>query len=100
MAEPLTYSVEEAAKVLGVGRGSTYGLIRTGQLRHIRIGRRVLISRAALREFVGLSPEESVPIPSQGKDKDRGKKDDAEEMTYVVTIRRMVNPPPRSPFQM
>ena len=53
-----------------------------------------------MREFVGLSPEESVPIPSQGKDKDRGKKDDAEEMTYVVTIRRMVNPPPRSPFQM
>ena len=100
MAEPLTYSVEEAAKVLGVGRGSTYELIHTGQLRHIQIGRRMLISRAVLREFLGLLPDENAPAQSQGKNKDRDKGDEAQETTYLVTIRRLVNPAPRSGFQM
>ena len=91
MAEPLTYSVEEAAKVLGVGRASTYELIHTGQLPHIRIGRRMLISRTALRELLGLPPDENAPAQSQGKVEDRNKEDGAQEMTYLITIRRVAN---------
>jgi len=98
MAEPLTYSVEEAAKVLGVGRASAYELVHTGRLPHIQIGRRMLISRAVLREFLGLPPDENTPAQSQGKDRD--KEDETQETTYLITIRRLVNRAPRSGFQI
>ena len=84
MKEPLTLSVEEAANALGIGRGSAYELIRTGQLRTVRVGRRVLIPKAAVREFLCLTPEENAPAQSQAK-----VEDDTEEATYLVTIRRL-----------
>ena len=36
--ETLTYSVWEAARVLGIGRETCYGLIRRNELKSIRIG--------------------------------------------------------------
>ena len=100
MAEPLTYSVEEAAKVLGVGRGSTYELIHTGQLRHIQIGRGVVILRAGVREFLRLLSPQKTPGARKGKKKNTDKGGGAQETTYLITIRRLVNPAPRSGFQM
>jgi excisionase family DNA binding protein len=44
----LTYSVEEAAKLLGIGRNQAYEAARTGKLPSIRIGKRILVPRAAL----------------------------------------------------
>jgi excisionase family DNA binding protein len=46
--EKLGLSVTEAAKLLGVGRSATYEAVRTGQIPSIRIGRRIIIPRAAL----------------------------------------------------
>lgn len=44
-----TVSVEEAAAVLGIGRGLAYQLARTGQLPGVlRLGRRLVVSRRAL----------------------------------------------------
>lgn len=100
VTEPLTYSVKEAAKVLGVGRASAYELVRTGRLPHIQIGRRMLISRAVLREFLGLLPDENALAQSQGKDADREKAGEEEETTYVVTIRRVVKPAPQPAFRL
>ena len=47
-SELLTLSVEQAARILGIGRSAAYEAIRCGQIPAIRIGRRVLIPRVAL----------------------------------------------------
>jgi len=50
--ETLLVSVREAARELGLGRDSTYSLVRVGRLRSVRVGRRVLVPRAELEAFV------------------------------------------------
>ena len=47
-------TVQEAADWLRVSRWSVYNLIRANQLRTINIGRRRLVTRAALAECVEL----------------------------------------------
>lgn len=47
-ADRLTLSVDEAGKMLGLSRGLMYQAIRKGEIPSIRIGRRILIPRAAL----------------------------------------------------
>ncbi len=48
----LTFSVEEAAKMLGISRAFCYEACNQGQIPHIRIGRRILIPRSALKRLV------------------------------------------------
>jgi excisionase family DNA binding protein len=43
-----TLTVEEARTVLGLGRNGAYRAIRRGEIPAIRVGRRLLIPRAAL----------------------------------------------------
>jgi len=50
MEEKLTLSVEEAAKVLGIGRNLCYDRVKTGEIPVIKIGRRLLVPRAALEK--------------------------------------------------
>lgn len=45
-------TVEEAAKLLRISRGSAYEAARTGQLPTIRIGRRLLVPRVQLRAML------------------------------------------------
>jgi excisionase family DNA binding protein len=52
MNEPLLIGVREAARLLNLGRDSTYQLVREGRLRSVSIGRRVLIPRTELSAFV------------------------------------------------
>ena len=49
---PVTISVEEAAMLLGIGRTVAYRLVLGGELRSIKIGRRPLVVRASIEEFV------------------------------------------------
>jgi excisionase family DNA binding protein len=49
---PVVYRVEEAAKALRVSRDSIYELIRSGQLRTIKVGARRLVPVTALTEYV------------------------------------------------
>lgn len=51
--EPLTLSVEEAARVLGVSRGVAYQCVRTGEIPAIRLGKCWRIPRASLQKMVG-----------------------------------------------
>ncbi len=44
----LTITVEEAARLLGIGRSLAYEAARCGELPAIRVGRRLLIPRVAL----------------------------------------------------
>jgi excisionase family DNA binding protein len=51
--EPLAVSVNEAAKVLSLGRTSIYVMIGDGRLESLKLGRRTLITTASIRRLVG-----------------------------------------------
>lgn len=53
-AIPLVFTVPEAAKQLRIGIGRCYELARCGRLRSIKIGKRILIPRTAIFEFLGM----------------------------------------------
>jgi len=50
--KPATYTVEEAAKLLRIGRNQGYEAAKSGDLPSIRIGNRVLIPRIALERLL------------------------------------------------
>ena len=51
--EPATLKVEEAAKLLGIGRQTAYELAAQGKLPGARrLGRRIVVSRKSLDEFL------------------------------------------------
>ena len=49
--EPLNVSVQECARVLGLGTTKTKRLIQTGEILSIREGRRRLVPLTAIREY-------------------------------------------------
>lgn len=46
------YTVKETAKLLKCHYNSIYQLVERGEIRAIRIGRKILISETALQEFM------------------------------------------------
>lgn len=50
--DKMLLSVPEAAEVIGVGRSVLYELLRDARLSSVTVGRRRLIPRASLIEFV------------------------------------------------
>ena len=50
--ERATYTVDEAAKLLGIGRNLCYEKVKTGEIPVIRIGRRLLVPRRALEKLL------------------------------------------------
>ncbi len=49
---PMLMSIPDAAIQLGISKATLHILLRTGELERVTIGRRTLISRDALREFI------------------------------------------------
>ena len=49
---PLILSVDELAKILGIGRNTAYDLIRCGRIRSVRIGHEIRIPKDSLLEFL------------------------------------------------
>lgn len=49
---PVTISVEEAAMLLGIGRTVAYRLVLANDLRSVKIGRRRLVVRASIEEYI------------------------------------------------
>jgi excisionase family DNA binding protein len=45
-------SVEELAEDLGISRTSAYQALRRGQFPHLKIGKRIIIPRAAIRQWM------------------------------------------------
>lgn len=45
-------NIAELTELLGVGRNNAYGLIKHGDIRHIRVGRRVIIPKSAVIDFL------------------------------------------------
>jgi excisionase family DNA binding protein len=50
--EKLTYTVEQAARLLGIGRNSAYDAVRRGEIPVLKIGHRYLVPRAALERML------------------------------------------------
>ncbi len=49
----LTMTVEEAAEALGISRAFAYEAVNNGDIPTIRIGRRILVPKAALQRLLG-----------------------------------------------
>lgn len=45
-------TIPELCKELGIGRTTAYKMIRTGKLPHGHIGRKIVIHRSALNQFI------------------------------------------------
>ena len=69
----MTYSVEEAADILGVSKSKIYDSVRNGELRGVQVGRRVVMPCDVLEKLVGAlsigeprEPREGAPARSAG----------------------------------
>ena len=59
----LTYSIEEAAQLLGIGRNTCYEAVARGEIPVIRIGpKRLLIPKAALDRLLAEAGREREPV--------------------------------------
>ena len=50
---PLALRVEELMPILGIGRNTAYELVRSGQIRSIRVGRKIRVPKDAVAAFLG-----------------------------------------------
>ena len=53
-----TYTVAEAAAVLGISRAKAYECVRTGELRALQFGRRIVVPAVVLDELLGAAVNE------------------------------------------
>ena len=49
---PLALKVEDLMPILGIGRNAAYELVRSGQIRCVRIGRKIRIPKDAVMEYL------------------------------------------------
>lgn len=60
----LTYTVDEAADLLGISRALAYEAVRRGEIPSLRIGRRILVPRSQFARQFGFDPAEPFEPPS------------------------------------
>lgn len=51
--QPLTLTINDAARTLGIGRTHLYRLISEGKVETVSLGRRGLVKTASLRKLTG-----------------------------------------------
>jgi len=49
---PMTLTVNDLTKILRVGRNTAYRLVQEGAIRSIRFGRKIIIPRDAVQDFL------------------------------------------------
>ena len=47
-----TYTVDEIAQILGIGRTAAYQLVHTGNFKSVRVGSAIRISKASFDEWL------------------------------------------------
>ncbi len=91
--ERATLTVEQLAQVLGVSRSKIYEMIQTNELPvvPIRLGRRILFSRAKVEEFLGRNPDLSGgPLHEAQQEAEHYR----ETLEHVIDLcRRVLNAP-------
>lgn len=50
---PLALRVEDLMPILGIGRNTAYELVRSGEIRSVKVGRQIRIPKDAVIEFLG-----------------------------------------------
>ena len=65
-AERLAYSVDEAARLTGLSRDLLYDEMRRGHLDYLKVGRRRLITRQHLEQFLAIPPGPQPPGSTGG----------------------------------
>lgn len=58
--EKKTVTVREAAKILGIGENLAFRLVNEDQIPHVRLGNRIVISRAALDRLLEGGTNETI----------------------------------------
>ena len=56
-----TYTVEDIAAILGIGRSSAYKLANSGAFKVIRIGTMIRISKKSFEDWLGMEEAEEGP---------------------------------------
>lgn len=56
-----TLTVPEAALLLGIGRDAAYRAVGRGEIPSLRVGRRILVPRAALERLLDITAEATAP---------------------------------------
>ena len=56
-----TYTVEDIAAILGIGKSSAYKLANSGAFKTIRIGNMIRISRKSFEDWLGMEEAEEGP---------------------------------------
>ena len=51
---PRVFTVAQAAALLGISRGHAYELVARGVLKHLRLGRRIVIPRQAIDALLNI----------------------------------------------
>lgn len=46
------FTVEDLTRILGIGKSSAYELVRSGTIRNLRVGKKYLIPKAAVEEYL------------------------------------------------
>lgn len=54
---PAVMGVPELAALLDIGRNSAYELVRSGQVKALRVGRKIRIPRHAVLQFLGFDSQ-------------------------------------------
>ena len=57
--QKLVYTVEQAARLLGLGRSGAYEAVRRGDLPAIRVGKRLIIPKTALDRMLAQAGQPS-----------------------------------------
>lgn len=63
-----TYTVEDIAVILGIGRSSAYKLAKSGAFKIIRIGNMIRISKKSFEEWLAMAGSEE-PEAAEAKEK-------------------------------
>ncbi len=65
--EMTVLTVAEAAALLRIGRGQAYDLVRQGVIPAVRLGRRIVVPRAALERWLAVSAGGGDQQPRPGR---------------------------------
>ena len=57
---PRVFTVAQAAALLGISRGHAYELVARGELKHLRLGRRIVIPRHTIDALLNIDATPTV----------------------------------------
>lgn len=63
----LTLTVQEAAELIGISRAQAYRCVRSGQLKAVQLGRRIVVPIIAVEELLSMTVAPDGPRAASGE---------------------------------